>query len=116
MITGAHIIIYSKDPEADRAFLRDVFKLSHVDVGGGWLIFGLPPSEIAIHPAGEEAHEVWFLCDNLDSFLAAMTAHKLTCDPVEEQSWGKLTRLTLPGGGKVGIYQPKHPRPAPMSL
>ena len=86
-----------------------------MDVGGGWLIFGLPPSEIAVHPADEEVHEVWFLCDNLDSFLAEMTAHKLTCDPAEEQSWGKSTRLILPGGGKVGIYEPRHPRPAPMN-
>lgn len=94
MITGAHTIIFSKDPEADRAFFRDVFKLSHVDV---------------------DAHEAWFLCNNLDSFVAETTLHKLTCDPAEEQSWGKSIRLILPGGGKVGIYEPRHPGPAPMN-
>ena len=115
MITGAHIIIYSNDPEADRAFFRDVFKLSHVDAGGGWLIFGLPRCELAVHPAKDEAHEAWFLCDDLDAFLAEATRLNRSCDPVEEQSWGKSTRITLPGGGKIGVYQPTHARPPQTS-
>jgi len=116
MISGAHTILYSTDPEADRAFLRDVLKLTHVDVGRGWLIFGLPPSEIAVHPAEESGHqEFWFMCDDMEIFLAEMQRHEIICDPVQDQRYGLLTYLTLPGGGKVGIYQPRHARPPAMS-
>ncbi|HEV8321327.1 MAG TPA: extradiol dioxygenase [Myxococcota bacterium] len=116
MLIGAHSIIYSTSPEADRAFLRDVIKLTSVDVGDGWLIFGLPPSEIAVHPSDKnDVHEFYFMCDDVDAFVAEMTKHGRACSPVQNQGWGLLTEVTLPGGGKLGVYQPRHARPKPMS-
>lgn len=116
MINGAHAIIYSTDPDADRGFLRDVLKLTHVDVGGGWLIFGLPPSEVAVHPAERSgAHELYLMCDDVEAFVAAMAKHGIAAGPVKNQGWGLLTDVTLPGGGKLGVYQPRHARPAPMA-
>ena len=115
MITGAHAIIYSTSPDLDRDFLRDVIGLPHVDVGHGWLIFGLPPSEIAVHPAETQgSHELYFMCDDIAAFVAAMTSRGISCGPVQNQGWGMLTQLTLPGGGKLGVYQPRHARPEPM--
>lgn len=115
MITGGHSVIYSKDPVADRAFLRDVIGLTNVDVGGGWLIFGLPPSEIAVHPSDKNDVQVFFfMCEDIDKFIGEMKKHDIECDPIEDESWGLLTYLTLPGGGKLGVYQPRHARPAPM--
>ena len=115
MITGAHSIIYSKNPDADRAFLRDVLKLTHVDVGDGWLIFGLPPSEVAVHPSGDNnVHEFYLQCDNVKAFVQEMRKHKIVCSQVKNQGWGLLTQLTLPGGGHLGIYQPRHARPKAM--
>lgn len=112
MITGAHTLIYSKDAEADRAFFRDVLKLTHVDVGGGWLIFGLPPSEIALHPADENgAHQLYLLCDDVHAFVAEMTRQGIATGPVTDAGWGLLTRMTLPGGGELGVYEPRHARP-----
>ena len=112
MINGAHIIVYSKDPEADRAFLRDVLALPHVNVGHGWLIFGLPPSEIAVHPADTGgSHELFFMCEDVDKLIAEMTERGIACSGIEEPPWGRLTKITLPGGGKVGVYEPKHDRP-----
>jgi hypothetical protein len=116
MITGAHSIIYSKNPEADRAFLRDVLKLPNVDVGDGWLIFGLPPAEVAIHPSDEnDQHEFYLMCDDIEAFVAQMKKSGIACGPVDDQGWGLLSQLTLPGGGKLGVYQPRHARPEPMS-
>lgn len=116
MIIGAHSIIYSTSPDADRAFLRDVLKLTHVDVGDGWLIFGLPPSEVAVHPSNEnDVHEFYLMCDDVDAFIAEMKKHNIACGPVQNQGWGLLTQVTLPGGGKLGIYQPRHARPKTMS-
>ena len=113
MLSGAHSIIYSKNPDADRAFLRDVLKLPHVDVGGGWLIFGLPPAEIAVHPSDEnDVHELYLMCDDIEMFVAAMKTHGIACGPVKNQGWGLLTQIVLPGGGKLGVYQPRHARPA----
>ena len=113
MLNGAHVIIYSANAEADRAFLRDVLALTSVDVGGGWLIFGLPPAEIAVHPSGEnDVHEFYFMCDDVDAFVAEMARHGAPCEPVQDQGWGRVTRLTLPGGGTVGVYEPRHARPA----
>ena len=115
MITGAHSIIYSQNPEADRAFLRDVLKLSSVDVGHGWLIFGLPPSEVAVHPSDRnDVHEFYLMCTDVDALIQEFKGHGLECSPVQNQGWGLLTQVTLPGGGKLGIYQPRHARPAPM--
>ena len=117
MIIGAHSIIYSKDPEADRRFLKDILKLPHVDVGGGWLIFGLPPAEVAVHSADQSgAHELYLMCEDIDSFMTTMQQLKVVCDPVQNQGWGLLTRMTLPGGGKLGVYQPRHARPEPMTI
>ena len=112
MLIGAHSIIYSKDPEADRAFLRDVLGLPNVDVGDGWLIFGLPPAEVAVHPSEEnDVHEFYFMCEDIQSFVRAMSKHKITCVPVQNLGWGLLTQLVLPGGGKLGVYQPRRARP-----
>jgi hypothetical protein len=115
MIIGAHSIIYSMNAEADRAFLRDVLRLTHVDVGGGWLIFGLPPAEVAVHPSDKNSvHELYLMCDDIEALIADMRARNVACEPVQNQVWGLLTHLTLPGGGRLGIYQPRHPRPEPM--
>ncbi len=114
MIIGAHSIIYSNKPEADRAFLRDVLGLPNVDAGDGWLIFALPPSEVAVHPSDRNnVHEFYLMCDDVKAFVAKMKQHKIICSRVRNQGWGLLTQITLPGGGALGIYQPKHPRPAP---
>ncbi|HEY2956453.1 MAG TPA: extradiol dioxygenase [Candidatus Eisenbacteria bacterium] len=116
MITGAHSIIYSAKPEADRAFFRDVLKLPSVDVGFGWLIFALPPSEVAVHPSERsDVHELYLLCDDVEAFVAEMKERGVVCGPVEDRGWGLLTQLTLPGGGKLGVYQPRHERPKPMT-
>ena len=116
MITGAHVVLYSTDPDADRAFLRDVLRLPNVDVGGGWLIFALPPSEVAVHPADENAgHELYFLVDNLRSFITAMRKRNIHTSRVSAQRWGRITQVTLPGGGKIGVYEPLHARPVPKS-
>jgi hypothetical protein len=115
MITGAHSIIYSTNPEADRAFLRDILKLSHVDVGHGWLIFGLPPAEVAVHPSDKnDIHEFYLMCADVGAFVEEMKKRGVACRPVQDQGWGLLTRLTLPGGGTLGIYQPRHARPEAM--
>ncbi len=112
MISGAHIIIYSTDPEADRGFFRDVLKLDHVDVGDGWLIFGLPPSEAAFHPSKKnDVHELFLMCEDVEAFINEMKRSKIACDEVENAGWGLVTRLELPGGGKLGVYQPRHERP-----
>ena len=115
MIIGGHSIIYSKAPEADRAFLRDVLKLPNVDVGGGWLIFGLPPAEVAVHPSAKNGvHEFYLMCDDVRAFVAEMGKHGIACAPVQDQGYGLVTRVTLPGGGKLGVYQPRHARPRAM--
>jgi hypothetical protein len=117
MITGAHSIIYSKNPEADRAFLRDILKLTKVDVGHGWLIFGLPPAEVAVHPSDKnDEHEFYLMCDDIKVFARQMKKNGIACGPVDDQGWGLLSQLTLPGGGKLGVYQPRHARPEPISL
>jgi len=114
VIIGAHSIIYSTNPEADRAFLRDVLGMPNVDVGGGWLIFGLPPAELAVHPGENEVHEFYLMCDDVAAFVADMSARGVVCGPLHQQPWGALTQIVLPGGGKLGVYQPRHARPEPM--
>jgi hypothetical protein len=117
MITGAHSIIYSKNPEADRAFLKDVLGLPHVDVGDGWLIFGLPPAEVAVHPSEKnDVHEFYLICADVDVFVARVTARGLGCSPVRDLGWGRLTQVSLPGGGKLGVYEPRHARPKPVGV
>ena len=110
MINGAHIIVYSKDPESDRAFFRDILGFPAVDAGHGWLIFALPPAEAAFHPAEkDEAHELFFMCDDLKATMESLKVKKVKCGSVKEERWGNLTTISLPGGGKIGLYQPKHP-------
>jgi catechol 2,3-dioxygenase-like lactoylglutathione lyase family enzyme len=109
MIAGAHMIIYSADPEADRAFFRDVLGFPSVDAGQGWLIFALPPAEIAFHPAAENGkHEIYLMCDDVAATMQTLERQKVKCDPVADLGWGLLTHLSLPGGGRLGLYQPKH--------
>ena len=109
MIFGAHAIIYSKDAEADRNFLRDVLGFSSVDAGHGWLIFALPPAEAAVHPAQEnDRHELYLVCDDLKAEISALQGKGIQCSKVHEERWGSITRIRLPGGGQVGLYQPKH--------
>ena len=116
MIRGAHVIVYSRDAEADRAFFRDVLKYPFVDAGHGWLIFALPPAEVAVHPSEDnDVHELYLMCDDLQAFLGEMKAMGVACSPVHEERWGSLTHVTLPGGGKIGVYQPKHPSPLPRT-
>lgn len=114
MIVGAHSIIYSTNPEADREFFRDVLGMPNVDVGGGWLIFGLPPAELAVHPGENEVHELYLMCDDVDGFIADMTARGFVCGPLHQQPWGALTHIVLPSGAKLGVYQARHARPEPM--
>ena len=112
MLTGAHAIIYSSNAQADRAFFREVLELGNVDVGGGWLIFALPPAEVAIHPAAENGrHELYLMCDDVAAFTGEMKKRGVSCSSVADRGWGLLTEVTLPGGGKLGVYQPRHARP-----
>lgn len=110
MISGAHMTIYSRDAEADRAFFRDVLGFPTVDAGGGWLIFALPPAEAAFHPTDQDGgHELFLMCDDLAAEMAALAGRGVVCSDVEEARWGSITRIALPGGGAVRLYQPKHP-------
>jgi len=112
MITGMHAVVHTKDAEADRAFFRDVLGFPSVDAGGGWLIFATPPSEVAMHPAeANDRHEVFLLCDDVDAEIARLKQKGVACGAVSEEGWGRLTTIGLPGGGKLGLYQPHHPNP-----
>jgi hypothetical protein len=112
MIIGTHTIIFSTKPEADRAFLRDVLHLTNMDAGEGWLIFKSPPAEIAVHPyKRNNVHTLYLMCDDVQAFMAEMKQHNIACDKVENAEWGLLTKISLPGGGKLGVYQPRHARP-----
>jgi hypothetical protein len=112
MIIWAHSIIYSKKPEADRTFLSDVLKFPSVDVGDGWLIFALPPSEVAVHPSQKNnVHEFYLMCDDVNALVAMLKKRNIACEAVQDYSWGLLTKVRLPGGGKLGVYQPRHARP-----
>ena len=110
-ITGAHTIIYSEDADRTRAFLRDVLGFPSVDVGGGWLIFKLPPGELASHPdATGGRHELYFMCDDVQATIDDLTAKGAAFTaPVSDQGWGLLTSFKLPGAGEVGLYEPRHP-------
>jgi hypothetical protein len=112
MIIGSHVIVSSRDPEADRAFFAEVLEQPHVDAGGGWLIFKLPPAELAVHPSdGPSGHELYLMCDDVEATVRDLRAKgvEFTQD-VSDQGWGLLTRFRLPGGGEVGMYEPRHPR------
>ena len=110
MISGAHVVLYTRDAAADRAFLRDVLGFGSVDSGGGWLIFALPPAELGVHPSdANNRHELFLTCDNVRAEIAALERKGVRCSPVHEEQWGWLTTISLPGGGELGLYQPKHP-------
>jgi hypothetical protein len=113
MITGAHVILFGPDAEAARSFLRDTLELPSVDAGGGWLIFALPPAEIAVHPGGDTpSHELYLMCDDLEASVAQLAARGVEFTTgISEQSWGRLTSFRIPGAGEIGLYEPKHPRP-----
>ena len=111
MIIGAHALIYSRDAEADRAFMRDVLGFKSVDAGGGWLIFQLPPAELGVHPEDENGSggaEFYLLCDDVNKTIEEFRAKGVQCSEVSNQGWGMLTWVTLPSGGKLGVYQPRH--------
>lgn len=112
MFNGAHVVIYSSDADADRAFFRDILGFEHVDVGDGWLIFALPPSEVAVHPAQQSGtHELYLMCDDVEACRSELRAKDVTVGEVADEGWGLLSSLTLPGGGRVGFYEPRHGRP-----
>jgi len=116
MIHGAHMILYTANAEADRAFFRDVLEWPYVDARDGWLIFAMPPSELACHPLmNGEKHEIYLMCEDVEVFVRDMAARGLDCSPVRDEGWGRLTQLTLPGGGKLGVYQPRHASPLSQS-
>ncbi len=113
MIFGAHVIVYSKDAEADRAFFRDILGFKSVDAGHGWLIFALPPAEAAFHPdekpVENDRHELYLMSDDLKAEISALKKKGVACSDVQNERWGSITRIKLPGGGQIGLYQPKHP-------
>ncbi len=109
MVFGAHVVLYSRDAEADRRFLAEIFGLESVDAGHGWLIFALPPAEVAVHPGEVPGAEMYLMCDDLAAEMESLAARGATCSPVEEARWGSVTKIPLPGGGEVGLYQPRHP-------
>lgn len=112
MIRAAHVILYSKNAAADREFFRDVLNYPFVDAGHDWLIFALPPAEVAVHPSDSNGvHELFLMCDDVEQFIAEMAEKEVSCSPVEVERWGLITRLTLPGGGTLGVYEPRHPSP-----
>jgi catechol 2,3-dioxygenase-like lactoylglutathione lyase family enzyme len=112
VISGSHVIIETTDPEADRAFVRDVLGFDSVDTGGGWLIFALPQSELAFHPGANDRHQLYLMCDNLEATLQELKGRGVSVnEEVSEQRWGRLASFRLPGGGVLSIYQPSHARP-----
>ncbi len=111
MISGAHAMIFTKDEAADRIFLRDVLEIPCIDSGGGWLIFRLPPTELGVHSGDNGFHQIYFICDDVDAFVAGMAEKGVETLPISEEDWGRSTGVILPGGGKLGIYQATHARP-----
>ena len=111
MINGAHAILFSTDAEATRKALGELLGTRSVDAGGGWLIFALPPAEVAVHPAeAGGTHALYLMCDDVEATVAELAAKGVTVtQPVSDQGWGLLTAVALPGGVEVGLYQPRHP-------
>jgi len=110
MIMGAHVVLYTRDAEADRAFFRDILGFPSVDAGHGWLIFALPPAEAAFHPAEHnDRHEFYLMCDDLKREMAQLAKKGVACSAPHTERWGTITKISLPGGGTVGLYQPAHP-------
>lgn len=109
-IIGMHALLYSKKADETRAFLRDVLGFQSVDAGHGWLIFTAPPAELAVHPAEDaEHHEIYLMCDDVEATVRELDAKGVRTAPVSEQPWGRVTRISLPSGDTLGLYQPKHP-------
>lgn len=110
MLTGAHVVVYSRDAEADRVFFRDVLGLRSVDAGHGWLIFAVPAAEVAFHPHDQnDKHVMHFVCDDLNAQIAALWKKGVRFGEIAEEQWGTRTTISLPGGGEIGLYEPKHP-------
>ena len=110
MLIGAHLVLYSQDAEADRAFFRNILGLHSVDAGHGWLIFALPPAEAAFHPAGAGSRqELYLMCDDLEAEVRSLEQRGVRCSAIAQERWGAITHIALPGGGELGLYQPKHP-------
>ena len=108
VIYGSHFVVFSSDPDADRTFLADVLGFEHVDAGGGWMIFGLPPAELAVHPAEAPGSELYLMCDDLVAEMRLLEEQGVQCSEVEEARWGSVTKVRLPSGGEVGLYKPRH--------
>jgi predicted enzyme related to lactoylglutathione lyase len=118
MFFGMHALIYANDAEKVRAFFRDVLKWPHVDAGQGWLIFALPPSELGIHPTMEgdpQSHHLYLMCKDVKKTVAQLEKHGVQCAPIQDAGFGLLTSFELPGGGPLGMYQPRHPIAAGMT-
>jgi hypothetical protein len=112
MITGAHVMIFSRDPQADREFLRDMLEIACIDSGGGWLIFKLPPAELGVHASEKnDVHELYLICDDVDETVGRLRRKGVQCDAIGQREWGRVTAVPLPGGGKLGLYEPRHKRP-----
>ncbi len=111
MIRGAHVILFTEAAEATRDFLGAALHLPAVDAGGGWLIFALPPAEVAVHPATAPSHELYLMCDDLSTTIADLEKAGATFGPVHEERWGRATVMTMPGGARLSIYEPSHPSP-----
>ena len=118
MITGVHAILYSQKADEAREFFKETLGLDSVDAGGGWLIFALPPSEIAVHPTdGPGSQELYLVCDDVQATIARLAEQGVeTVEPVTDQRWGLVTRLRLPSGDEIGLYEPRHPRPFPSTV
>jgi len=117
---GAHVLLYSDDPEADRAFFRDVLEFRSVDAGHGWLIFKLPPGEVAVHPRDGEGSQVhaghsllgavlYLMCEDLKATIKSLAEKNVVCTSIDAAPWGLKTTMRLPSGGEIGLYQPGHP-------
>jgi catechol 2,3-dioxygenase-like lactoylglutathione lyase family enzyme len=117
MITGAHAIVFTRDPEGMRAFVRDVLGFSSTDAGGGWLIFRLPPAELAAHPSEDDGrHELYLMCDDIGATVEELRRKGVEFTrPVTDEGWGLLTAFAVPGGGEMALYEPRHPSPLARS-
>ncbi len=111
MISGAHIVLFTDAVDPTRDFLRDALQLPSVDAGGGWLIFALPPAEVAVHPADRASHELYLMCDDLAVTMARLQAAGASFGAIREERWGRVTVMTMPGGAQLPLYQPSHPSP-----
>jgi hypothetical protein len=112
MINGAHVMIFTRDESADRAFLRDIVELPCIDSGGGWLVFKLPPAELGVHGGQtNDVHQLYLVSDELDAEIARLAAKGVHCSAPTQAGWGRMTSIPLPGGGQLGLYEPRHGRP-----